>query len=97
MAKGLTINGAGAALKRLREEAGMSLPEAAVLFGTDKGLISRYENDKVAAPESYLAALAAKLNRSTSSVVLECLKERYPKLGESEVGQLLEQIIRTIG
>ncbi len=97
MSKGLTINDAGGALRRLREEAGLTVPEAAVLFGTDKGLISRYENNKVAAPEAYLAALAARLKRSTSSVVLECLKERYPKLGESHIGKLLEQIIRTIG
>jgi len=96
MGKGLTIAGAGAALKRLREEADLSLADAATAFGTDKGLVSRYENDKVAAPESYLAALAARLNRSTSSVVLECLKERYPALGTSKVGKLLDRIIRQI-
>jgi transcriptional regulator with XRE-family HTH domain len=97
MAKGLTIDGAGAALKRLREDAGLSLPEAADAFNTDKSLISRYENNKVAAPEAYLTALAARLKRSTSSVVLECLKERYPKLATSRVGGLLEKIIRQLG
>src|SRR5262245_34502693 len=52
------MSGVGSVLKRLRTGAGMSLNDAAVACNTDKGLISRYENDKVPAPESYIAALA---------------------------------------
>jgi transcriptional regulator with XRE-family HTH domain len=96
MAKGLTIDGAGKALARLREELGLNVTEAAIAFGTDKGLISRYENNKVAAPEHYLAALAKCLKRSTTAIVLECLKERDPLLAGSKFGRLLDKLAEEI-
>lgn len=92
MPRGLTIDGAGKALARLREQTGLSVSQAAAEFGTDKGLVSKYENNKVAAPESYLASLAKRLKKSTTWVVLECLKERYPELAGAALGKLLDRI-----
>jgi transcriptional regulator with XRE-family HTH domain len=98
MAKGVVIDDAGPALVRLREEAGFStVDEAATALDVERSLIYKYEGNKVGVPESYLQKLATNLGRSLTSVVLECLKERYPELGQKTVSRFFDAILKEIG
>jgi transcriptional regulator with XRE-family HTH domain len=97
MAKGVVIDGAGAALARLRRDAGFNtVDQAADAFGVDRSLIYKYEGNAVGVPESYLEKLAARLDRSLTYVVLECMKERYPDLGKKSVAGFFKALLKEI-
>lgn len=95
MAKGVVIDGAGAALARLRHEAGFAtVDDAAGALGVDRSLIYKYEGNKVGVPEAYLEKLAERLKKSLTYVVLECMKERYPELASQPVAGYFAKLLK---
>jgi transcriptional regulator with XRE-family HTH domain len=90
---GSELVGAGNAVRQLRLECGLTLPELAVRLGWDKGLLSKYETDRLALSLSTIVAIAAALKRTPEAIVFECLKEVSPGLSDSKTGRLMESII----
>jgi transcriptional regulator with XRE-family HTH domain len=81
-------------IRRLREEAGVSLGTLARRLKWDKGRLSKYENNHLALSLPTIDKIASALGIPPEVIVLECLMERYPglKAPESELGQLLKRL-----
>lgn len=94
----LKIDSAGGAVRALREQAGLSLQELAERVGWDKGRLSKYENNHLGLSLSALDELAAGLGVPSTTLLIDCLKHRYPSLNhpQSRVGRLLDQLTREL-
>lgn len=93
------LDGAGPAIRKLREAAGLSLSEMARQLGWDKGRLSKYENGHLALAASVIEEIARALKQRPEVVVLYCLKYRYPKLSlaGSEIGEALDTLVEELG
>ena len=93
MASLVKLSNVGAALSQLRKQAGFSISEMAKQLGWSKGRISKYENDELGVTTTVLEELAKGLGMEPEVVILFCLNHKYPKLGDSEIGKALEDLI----
>lgn len=90
----LKIDSTGGAIRALRETAGLSLAELAEKVGWDKGRLSKYENNHLGLSLSVIDEIAAALGLASTTVLISCIKHRYPHLSRprSRVGKLLDQL-----
>lgn len=93
-----SIGSAGDAIRRLRNDSGLSLSSLARLLGWDKGRLSKYENNELRLSLPVIERIAHALNKPPELVVLECIKIRYPALArsDSKPGQLLQELVDQI-
>ncbi len=82
----MKLLGIGPTLRRWRETVlGVSLSEFAASVGSDKGSISKYENDQLHVTLEKLDEWQSKLDDSRYSsvhIITEYLSNRYPKFKE---------------
>jgi transcriptional regulator with XRE-family HTH domain len=97
MSRELTLPGIGEALQRLRIQKGLSLTELANRVGWPKSRLSKYENNGLAVSLPVLDEIAKHLEVRPDVLVLYCLKQKYPRLGSSKVGRLLDAIVHELG
>jgi transcriptional regulator with XRE-family HTH domain len=72
----------------------LSLSETATRLGQgwDKARLSRVENNQLPLTRNTIHQIAAVLEIRPEKLLLMCLKENYPRLQDSRVGQLLDEI-----
>ena len=94
----LKINGAGRAIRRLREEAGCSLTRLAKKLRWNKARLWKYEQNTLGLSLPAMHAIAKALGERPEVVVLQCLKEVYPKLRSrrTKAGRLVKSLIEAI-
>jgi transcriptional regulator with XRE-family HTH domain len=97
MSANLKITGAGVALVRLREAAGLTQSGLAERLGWDRSRVHKYENDERDLNLPAIEDIARALGQRPEVVTLYCLKQRYPKIAGSEVGGLLDDLVRHLG
>lgn len=96
MTRNLTIPGAGQAIVALREHAKLSQAELAKQIGWDRSRLCKYESNDLALSIPVIEEIATALGHRPESVVLLCLKQRYPGLGGSQVGELLDELVQLL-
>jgi len=93
----LKMKGVGQAIRQLREEEGLSQSEMSMRLGWVAGKLSKYETNHLALSLEVIEEIARALKQRPDVVVLYCLQYRYPSLGTSEVGSLLEALVNSSG
>jgi transcriptional regulator with XRE-family HTH domain len=94
----LHVTSAGEAIRSLRLQAGLSLNDLAGRLGWDKGRLSKIENGHLALTLSVIEKIAEALDQSPLSIVVACLRERYPDLASrnSKAGRILDDLTREL-
>lgn len=92
----IKIDGAGDAIRTLREASGLTLQGLAERVGWDRGRLSKYENNRLGLSISVIEEIARALGEPSLAVVLLCLKQRYPELSNSKAGKLVEQLVEEV-
>jgi len=93
----LKLSGVGQAIRQLRENAGFSQSELSKRLGWVSGKLSKYETNHLALSLTVIEEIARALEQRPDVVVLFCLQHRYPELGTSKVGSLLEALVNPSG
>jgi len=93
----LKLTGVGRTIRQLREQAGLSQAELSRRLGWAAGKLSKYETNHLALSLEVIEEIARVLEQRPDVVVLRCLQHRYPALGTSEVGRLLEAMVNPSG
>lgn len=94
----IKLTGAGDVLRELREQAGLSLREAAGKLDWYPGELSKYETNKVGVSLEIVEKIADLVGKPREAVVLQCLQTRYTKLAQkdSPVGKALGHLLKAI-
>ena len=92
------ITDAGSVLRELREQADLSLREAADILGWNQGVLSKYETNKVGVTLEIIDQIAGAFKMPPEKVALKCLQARYEAftLKDSPVGQAMGELLEKI-
>jgi len=93
----LKITGVGEVIRQLRQEQGFSQDELSERLGWASGKLSKYETNHLSLSLEVIEEIAGALEQRPDVVVLYCLRHRYPELGTSKVGSLLEALVNSSG
>jgi transcriptional regulator with XRE-family HTH domain len=89
----MKIEGAGAVIRKYREQHNISLRELALRLGWDRGRLSRYENNDLALSLDALSQIATALGERPEVVVFECLRALHRNLDNSPLGKIVGSIV----
>lgn len=87
------LDNSGGALRELRESLGISLRELAQRLSWDRGILSKYENNRLGLSLSRIDDIAGALGLRPEVVILFILKKRYPSLASTSPINLLDQLV----
>ena len=91
----MTLDNVGAALRRLREAADLSLNDVVAALGWGRSRLSKYENGHLRLSLDVLDDIARALGHSPDAVILYCLTHRYPQMLGAETRKEVEELLRS--
>jgi transcriptional regulator with XRE-family HTH domain len=94
----IKLRNVGSVLRGLREEANLSLREAAAKLGWNHGELSKFETDKVGVSLEIVEKIADVVGMPREAVILRCLQARYRSLAgkDTPIGKALGRLLNEI-
>ena len=92
----MKIDGAGEAVRRVREATGLQQKEFAERANMNASTLCRYENGERALTLDVIRQIAIAAGKPEEVLTLECLQIAYPRLGESTAGALLKKLVKAL-
>lgn len=88
------LKNCGLLFRQLRIEKNLSLSELVMRLGPgwDKSRLSKIETNQLPISRNVIHQIAAALEIRPEPLLLMCLKQHYPGLQDSRVGELLDEI-----
>lgn len=92
----ISVFGAGAIIRSLRENANVSIAELGRRIGVSRSMMSRYESNERALTIDAMHSVADALGLVEEEVVVACLQTAYPELMNTRPGKSLRKIVDAI-